>query len=121
MGSETRTHDNTQPNYRKPIRAAIMAVFTARPGQVVWLSEIQQATGETNPRRVQAAMAAMAAMVREADMGLAVHTRGQAWTYRPTPAAQTPTRRMFEEIGPTKDGAVVIQDDAGRLYRATEL
>lgn len=123
MGSE-RTHNPDQPNYRQPIRAKIMAVFIKRPGQVIWLSEIQEATGETNQRRVQAAVGAMG---REG-VGIETHTRGQAWIYRPQtapdsrpPAAKARDGRMFEAIGPAKDGSMIIESEDGTLWRATEL
>lgn len=34
---------------------------------------------------------------------------------------RTPIKRMFEEIGVTRDGVVIIQDDEGTLFKAEEL
>lgn len=50
--------------------------------------------------------------------------KGQSWIYRPgangKPGAVT-AKRMFEEVAVTKAGALIIQDESGNLYRATEL
>lgn len=41
---------------------------------------------------------------------------------KPTPTpTPTPTASMFELVGTSKSGAVVIQDESGKLYRAEEL
>lgn len=47
--------------------------------------------------------------------------RGQSWIYRPNGKKAAPTNRVFEQIAVTKTGALIIQDDAGTLYKATEL
>lgn len=123
-----RTHNPDQPNYRQPVRGKIMAAFLKRPGQLLWLSEVMDASGETNARRVQSALSAMA---RDGSYGITVHTRGQAWTYRPAGQTPTPTTppapprardgRMFEAIGPAKDGSLIIESETGTLWRAIEL
>lgn len=47
--------------------------------------------------------------------------KGQSWIYRPK-GKQSPTnKRVFEEIAVTKTGALIIQDESGTLYKATEL
>jgi hypothetical protein len=40
---------------------------------------------------------------------------------KPTPAPTQPATTMFELVGTSKSGAVVIQDESGKLYRAEEL
>lgn len=57
--------------------------------------------------------------------------KGVSWKYTPAdvdpgpqePETETkkPEKRMFEEIGVTKTGAIVAQDERGNLYRVTEM
>lgn len=52
-------------------------------------------------------------------------SRGNAFIYRGLKQEIKPSkptsRRMFEEIGMTKSGALVIQDTEGNLYKAVEI
>lgn len=54
--------------------------------------------------------------------GFAIETisAGRAYRYRGTTAAAN-GKRVFEEIGTTKEGHVIIQADDGTLYRAEAL
>lgn len=116
MGSDT-----TPTTGRKGvmgIRNAIMAVMTKRTGMPVWLAEIQDATGETDPRRVRAAMAWL---VRDPSNGVTVHTRSQAWVYRPVIMAEA-SRELLEVIGTSrKDGSRVAEGEDGTLYRCVPI
>jgi len=49
--------------------------------------------------------------------------RSWRWSEVTTKEASNPQsdRRMFEEVGESKTGAIVIQDEEGRLYRAEEI
>ena len=49
--------------------------------------------------------------------------KGQSWTYRPKgkDAATVASKRIFEEIAVTKSGAIIVQDESGNLFKATEL
>lgn len=47
---------------------------------------------------------------------------GYSYIYRGERPTDTVTeKRMFEEIGTTKTGAIVIQDTSGNLYKAEEI
>ncbi len=76
------------------------------------------------PTQIQSVMTRMNADPQE---DLEIVSRGQAWRYRghfmevaPGPN-ETKDPRLFDEIGVTRDGALIIQDVEGKLYRATEL
>lgn len=57
--------------------------------------------------------------------------KGVSWKYTPTdgsspvdedaPENKKPEKRMFEEVGVTKTGAIIAQDEQGNLYRVTEM
>lgn len=44
--------------------------------------------------------------------------RGRAWRLVDAPTQETQGKRVFEEIGTTKDGRIVIQDSEGSLFIA---
>ena len=50
--------------------------------------------------------------------------QGRSWALRDVPETPPPSssgKRIFEEIGPAKDGSLVVQDGDGKLYKAIEL
>lgn len=59
---------------------------------------------------------------------ITVVSSGQAWLYDPSKlSAAEPVeekhngRRIFEEIGPVRDGGIIVQAEDGTLWRATAL
>lgn len=129
MGNE-RSHDATQPGYRKPIRSKVMTYMSERPGSVVWLDQIvNDVCPDQSPTKVRQNMATM---VREVP-GLTCFTRGQAWVYNPNASADAtntapapaparrPTGRIWQDIGQAKDGSLILEATDGTLWRATEL
>lgn len=105
----------------KPIRADVMSYFDKRAGQTVYLKDIA-ADIKAEPDSVQACIAHL---IRLDMMPLDVVIRGQAWAYKPNKVgaktAEKAGRELMEVIGSTKDGAKVLEDEAGALWKATEL
>lgn len=113
------------------IAAALLKYACARPGQPLFRDEIVAETGLT-PDQVRIGMANMRASnylgAREA---LEIVVAGQTWVWHPNkarteateaPAPEAaPTKRLFAEIGTTREGDLILQADDGTLWRATEL
>lgn len=100
----------------------ILDYLVSRPGQVVYRGQISEATG-LDAEQVKHAVSDLRTRIGE---NITTVTRGASWIWRPrqaeTPVSAAPAaRQMFEQIGTTKGGDLIIQSDAGTLYRATEL
>jgi hypothetical protein len=50
--------------------------------------------------------------------GLEVVNPASAWRYMPN---RNSGKRLFEEVGPTRDGSIIIQDERGNLLKAFPL
>lgn len=101
----------------------VLKYLDTHVGETVFLADMATAL-KFKPSQIQSVMTRMNADPQE---DLEIVSRGQAWRYRghyteaevPSTTANDP--RLFDEIGVTRDGALIIQDVEGRLYRATEL
>lgn len=98
---------------------AILAVFLENKNQAVTLNQLTHQTG-LEASKVQSNVNNLKNSKRD-HFTIETITRGQIWILRDSPEKPTPGKRIFEEIGPTRDGAIVIQDGDGNLYKATEL
>jgi hypothetical protein len=104
---------------RVMIKQRVIEHFQKAPGTQQFVGDLAKQFN-VSERQVQECIAGILRM--DSLPGLAIVTRTRCWMYRPE-AAQQPRasdKRMFEEIGPSRDG-IVIQDDAGKLYLAREL
>lgn len=109
----------------KGIRVALMEYFSKRPGEHAYLNDIAKTTGLTT-EQVQHNINNLANDHRrgQIDFNVETVTRGQVWMYRPNQKKDEParpTKRVFEELGKSKKGTIVIQDEEGNLFEATEL
>ena len=109
------------------IRDQVLKKITDKVGQVVYAEDIAK---DLNLTREQVA-AALNSMIRTGSLenDMQVVSAGRAWRYSPgSPQASSskrrgtrPTdRRLFEEIGPSKQG-IIVQDEDGKLYLLEEL
>lgn len=106
---------------RASFRPAILRYFEQHERQNVYLEDLAEAIGATK-EQAQGAMTNLRANMPDMAKQIKVIVTGNVWTYDRdrTPAAK-PTKRMFEELATAKDGTIVIQDQDGGLYRASEL
>jgi biotin operon repressor len=105
---------------RRIIKPQVMEHFQKAPGSIIFVGEL---ASRLNVSETQV-QECIATILRQNDMpGLQVEARGRSWRYRPeaAPKEANSSKRMFEEIGPARDGSIIIQDDGGKLYRAQEL
>jgi hypothetical protein len=100
------------------ITGQIKEYFVGNTGRTITLSELT--SNLKNDARV--IQQSMASILREKTPGFAVVVRAKAWKYDPATRPETKSdKRMFEEIGKTREGEIVIQDDNGVLYLARNL
>jgi hypothetical protein len=90
--------------------------------KLITLSELTKATGFTI-EQVQSQMRNLAA---RDDFPLKTVSRGQGWVYSPEPEETAPTENrvgeLWEVVGRiASTGEYMIRDEAGFLYRATEM
>lgn len=107
------------------IRNSVYDVLKAMEGEEVSLSIIIEQTGHTRDQIITA----LNNMRRVS--GLPVQPVVRGYSYRlgketeanEAPANNTPptTKRVFEEIGVTRIGTIIIQDNTGNIYKAEEL
>lgn len=115
------------PQHNDGIGAKILQVLTRSPGEVVYVQDIASHAKVTE-QQVKSALAP--SRLAKYPIRIDVVVNGKAWRYMgdrspqvPEPA-ETPTvaeKRIFEEIGTTKSGQLIIQDMDGNLFRAEEL
>lgn len=110
---------------RRIIKPIVIEHFQKAPGIPQYVNDLAKALSSSEEKIQEC----IAGIIRTNSLpGLTCEIRGRSWMYRPqateaadpNPRKQLPAR-MFEEIGETRDGSVIIQDDAGKIYRAQEL
>jgi hypothetical protein len=107
----------------KGVRATLMEYFTKNVGQYVYINDLTKSTG----LKVDQVQGNINNIIRDHKLGkldfpITIITRGQIWIYKPSDKRSSTTdKRMFEELGKTKRGTLVLQDEQGNLFEATEL
>lgn len=99
----------------------VLQVLVEHRNQTVTLAQLTKATG-LNEHQVQHTVSNLRNSKRDLYI-IEIVLRGRAWILRDQPEVKVVdlNKRVFEEIGPAKDGSVVIQDSDGKLYKAIEL
>lgn len=107
---------NGPKNSNRGAMARFRELLERAPGRVFYLKDLV-----TDLNATETAIQATAnRAVREGGGSYKVHIPSRAWVYAPAGAVVI-GRRMFEELATAKDGAVIIQDETGTIYRAVEL
>lgn len=121
----------------KGIRGALMEYFAKHPNEPVFLRDLVAATGLITVQ----VQGNISNIMRDHKLGyldfnIERISAGQVWMYKPSAKSEavetekgenpsldysTQHKRVFEELGTTKRGSIVIQDDEGNLYKAVEL
>lgn len=118
MATKTTKTQKTTVKYRGQ-RAFLKEYFTKRPGQELFLDDIlEDAHAEGYAWSARQLQGAIANAVYQNVLSLETIIRGRSWRYLPE---KQNDRRVFEEIGVTKEGRVVIQDNEGTLWLAEQL
>lgn len=100
-------------------RPQVLNYLMNHPGESLYIDDIAKAT-KLDTKQV---LSAIGNLVHVDGEPVETVQRGRIWRYNPNGQrkAKAPEKRMFEEIGPAKDGSIVIQDLDGNLYKAVEL
>lgn len=111
-----------EPARRGQVQPAVWAYLTAHKDEQLWRDDIAAETGFTGEQVSQCVWG----LITRKKLPIKVLLRGQSWVYSPHEpetkvVAQPVEPRLFDEIGATRDGTLIIQDVNGTLYRATEL
>ena len=108
------------------VASALMRAFESSGGRTVHLAELVKATG-FEEAVIQRGVVNLRKRP-EWERSLAVIVRGQAWRYAASPAmAARVVKRaeldglIFEAIGVSQDGDLILQCVDGRLFRACPL
>lgn len=118
----------TQPQKSKrgAVRAAVLTFFEKNPGMAIYVEDLVKDTGYTRTQ----IQASIYNLIKSGLYDLTSEAHGQIWRYRglkresPRYSEENKRsngRRLFEEVGSTKKGTIVIQDEKGNLFEANEL
>lgn len=137
-------------NLTRPLTTLIREHFLRNPNRIIHVDELVQLTGRT-AQQVRVGYNNVRINSPHLRHLIKPVVRGHSWIYEPSPGASapsSPTRpatvpaavdststvttdsddgdeptdaRLFEEIGRTLDGKIIIQDNDGELYHATKL
>ncbi len=119
----TRTHG---------ISAALLAYLQNNSGRTINMAELERGFPDFAPASMRAAIRGLVTRVEESQTGtIRVVIQGQAWQYNQTPTLHTleanpepadlPLPSEFERIGIQTDGALVLRDENGMLWKAVLL
>lgn len=102
------------------ISASIIDFLSKRRNQIVTVTEMMEELKLTKTQ----IQGNITHLQKRSNVKITTCVAGQAWMLTDGPVEKKPvsgSRRMFEEIGPSKAGFLVIQDTDGKLYKAEEL
>jgi len=104
---------------RQFVRADVLKYIEGGAGEIVYLKDMLNDLGINRASTVQAAIKKLMETIPQIEVAIP----GRAWTWHQNGAiAQEDSgKRLFEEIGTSKTGALIIQDADGNLYRAEAL
>lgn len=122
------------PNRTLDVTTRVLKYMNQNADRTVFVEEIMQATG-LQARQIQNALLPVKLRTSHHVPIVAV-VRGKAWKWDTSlkveetkkveetnvaPKPKKAVKRMFEELVVTKGGRLLIQDDTGAVYEATEL
>lgn len=110
----------TQRTVRRGVKGAVSTYFHKRPGQSVFINDLMQEIGCT-ATQIQGAISNI--MRQDEDHGIQTVVRGREWVYKPAAkkAEVDSDKKMWIEVGKTRSGSFVAEDEEGILYKVTEL
>jgi hypothetical protein len=118
---------------RNQLKARLIGYFDQRIGQIVTLDDLAREFDHFNSAQIRVGVNNLRNSPANESGGLdmksslQVVARGNAWCWRPVNAtlpganSSLPSKRCFEEIGPTKSGELLLQADDGSIWKAVEL
>jgi hypothetical protein len=104
--------------HNRGLAAKLTTHFTQHPGEHLAGPDLAAEFG-VNEATIKASMAGV--IYRNSLPGLATVVRGNVWAYKPNEEPSKSTKRILEEVGQTKGGTLILQDEDGNLYAAKPL
>lgn len=98
----------------------VMKYMSDRPGQTVYVESMVEDL-EMEARKVQQTINNARNDHKDFGESVEIVVRGSAWCYVPNASTKKSGKRMFEEVGVTRDGSVLLECEDGGFYRAVEL
>lgn len=110
---------------RVVVRPIIIKYLTENLGVPVHINEMVEMTGADK----SSVQAAMLVLLNEDKLNIDVIVGGNTWVYRgvksavaeSAPVKPVGSKQLYTELGTAKDGAKILEDEEGNLWRATEL
>lgn len=96
-------------------KAQVMQYLESHPGKTLHLGDMAADLNLTNMQ----VSTAISFIRRDGSLHEVEQVGKGIYRYRPTNGK--PSSELYEKVGVTKTGALVIQDENGRLYKAEEL
>lgn len=114
-----------KPKKTYGITAFVIKYFSERIGQEVFIEDLVK-DSSFNEDQIRAAINNLnSESSGDGTFKINVVIRGRVYRYAGTKVTEEKpaviSKRMFEEVGVTKKGTIVVQDESGNLYEATEL
>lgn len=120
------------------LHRVITGYFKEHPNELVHIDDLHMVASmkgisQVTDQGIQSSLSYMRHLHREGKNPVFPEqvVKGVSWKYTPADGSspvnekasenKKPQKRMFEEIGVTKTGAIVAQDTEGNLYRVTEM
>lgn len=111
------------------VRPNVIRVFTSNIGLPVHLADFVEATGGAGAGSIRGAVRDL---LQEGKLNIEVIEAGHTWVYRglhedtvkeaeAAPVRPVGSKQLYTELGTAKDGTKVLEDEEGKLWRATEL
>lgn len=104
---------------RRNVKPLVFQRLVERPGQITFLSDLMEAVQKANGAARETSIQNAMSQLIEEGKPIEVETRGHAWVYRPN--AKVKDKRVFEEIGTTSSGMVLVEGSDGKIYRLEEM
>lgn len=97
------------------IRSDLLRFVETRPGQAVWVADLEEEFSDLTKRQIQTAM-----WYNSQHHGVTSLIDGQKWRWDNQEANKI-SEFGFTIIGESKTGTVVLEDATGELWRATKI
>lgn len=106
------------------ITGDVTSYFASRDGETCTIKQMSNDLGYTE-QQIRACISNKTHHSKEWASHLTVYVRGQVYKWRSEPVLVPKTTdeksNLYEQIGVTKNGDLILQDEEGNLFRASEL
>jgi hypothetical protein len=98
------------------VKQSVMDVFMRHANQHVSITTLQTESGKDR----QQVLGAISQLVNRDNVNIKPVVRGAAYVYRDGPV-EKPTEPIFRQVGQTKLGVSILEDEEGDLWKAERI